>query len=79
MTKKTVIGFESLASPRKGKSLIEKVEEISEKAREKAEFDKRIQDELKTLIKYCEQQDNEDVKAFANSIVEKIKPLIKTK
>ncbi|MGN4945187.1 hypothetical protein [Bacillus cereus group sp. MYBK104-1] len=79
MKKKTVIGFESLASPRKGKSLIEKVEEISEKSREKAELDKRIQGELKTLIKYCEQQDNEEVKAFANSIMEKIKPLIKTK
>ncbi|WP_088293986.1 hypothetical protein [Bacillus mycoides] len=79
MSKKTVIGFESVASPREGKSWIENVEEISEKAREEAEFDKHIQAELKMLIKYCEQQENEEVKAFANSIVEKIKPLIKTK
>ncbi|PHC09938.1 hypothetical protein COE99_09545 [Bacillus toyonensis] len=79
MAKKTVIGFESVASPRKGKSLIEKVEEIFEKAREKAEFDSRIQDELKAIIHHCEKQDNKEVKAFVNSIVEKIKLLIKTK
>ncbi|MDI6678897.1 hypothetical protein QMA02_24135 [Bacillus wiedmannii] len=79
MAKKTVIGFESVASPREGKSWIEKVEEISEKVKAEAKFDNHIQDELKTLIKHCEQQDNEEVKAFANSIVEKITPLVKTK
>ncbi|MCU5516521.1 hypothetical protein OCF62_18320 [Bacillus wiedmannii] len=79
MAKKTIIGFESVASPREGKSWIEKVEEISENVKVEAEFDNHIQDELKTLIKYCEQQDNEEVKAFANSIVEKITPLVKTK
>ncbi|MCU5380265.1 hypothetical protein OCA08_24325 [Bacillus cereus] len=79
MAKKTVIGFESVSSPIEGKCWIENVEAISEKAREEVEFDKHIQAELKMLIKYCEQQDNEDVKVFANSIVEKIKPLIKMK
>ncbi|MDA1612197.1 hypothetical protein PDK26_13275 [Bacillus cereus] len=79
MAKKTIIGFESVASPREGKSWIEKVEEISENVKVEAEFDNHIQDELKTLIKYCEQQDNEELKAFANSIVEKITPLIKIK
>ena len=79
MAKKTIIGFESVASPREGKSWIEKVEEISENVKVEAEFDNHIQDELKTLIKYCEQQDNEEVKVFANSIVEKITPLIKMK
>ena len=79
MAKKTIIGFESVASPRECKSWIEKVEEISENVKVEAEFDNHIQDELKTLIKYCEQQDNEELKAFANSIVEKITPLIKIK
>ncbi|PFM59510.1 hypothetical protein COJ48_24785 [Bacillus cereus] len=79
MAKKSVIDFESVASPREGKSWIETVEEVSEKEREKVEFDKRIQAELKMLIKYCEQQYNEEVKVFADSIAEKIKPLIKTK
>ncbi|MCZ6944362.1 hypothetical protein EJ131_28590 [Bacillus mycoides] len=79
MAKKSVIDFESVASPREGKSWIEKVEEISENARAEADFNNHIQDELKAIIQYCNQQDNEEVKAFADSIVGKIKPLIKTK
>ncbi|MEH7456351.1 hypothetical protein V7183_03720 [Bacillus sp. JJ1127] len=78
MTKKPVIDFETAASP-KGKSWVEKIEERFEELRAESAFNNHIQDELKAIIHHCEQQDNEEVKAFADSIVEKIKPLIKTK
>lgn len=79
MAKKSVIDFESVASREESKSLVKRIEESYENARAEAEFDNCIQDELKAIIHHCEQQDNEEVKTFASSIVEKIKPLIKTK
>lgn len=79
MAKKLVLGFESVASRKEGKSWVERVEEICERARAEVDFDNHIQDELKAIIQHCNQQDNEEVKVFADSIVEKIKPLIKPK
>lgn len=78
MMKKPVIDFESVASP-KGKSWVEQYEDRFEELRSESAFNNHIQDELKKIIHHCEQQDNEEVKVFADSIVEKIKPLIKTK
>ncbi|PFJ29310.1 hypothetical protein CN964_29765 [Bacillus cereus] len=77
--KKTVIDFESVASRKEGKSWVEKIEERYEKVRVEVDFNNYIQDELKAIIQHCRQLENEEVKIFADSIAEKIKPLIKTK
>ncbi|MGH1326202.1 hypothetical protein [Bacillus pretiosus] len=79
MTKKRVLDLFELTDTSKSKDWIERYEEEINKLRVEVEFHKRIQDELKTIITYCDQQDNEEVKVFANGISEKIKPLIKTK
>ncbi|MEM5645618.1 hypothetical protein AAHH72_12440 [Bacillus cereus] len=79
MTTKHVLDLFELTDTSKSKDWIERYEQEINKLRVEVEFHKRIQDELKTIITYCDQQDNESVKVFANGIAEKIKPLIKTK
>ncbi|MEG7831724.1 hypothetical protein [Bacillus cereus] len=79
MTKKRVLDLFELTDTSKSKNWVERYEEEINKLRVEVEFHKRIQDELKTIITYCDQQNNEEVKVFANGIAEKIRPLIKTK
>lgn len=79
MTKKRVLDLFELTDTSKSKDWVERYEEDISKLRVEIEVHKHIQDELKTIIKYCDQQNNEEVKVFANGIAEKIRPLIKTK
>ncbi|KFN01182.1 hypothetical protein D0U04_13785 [Bacillus clarus] len=71
--------FNEVATRGRNKHFVDKYFETMEEDYNKKLKDREIQDKLKDIIQYCKQQDNNEVKEFANSIVEKIKPLIKTK